>query len=480
MNDMFYGGSVQNIVSNKISLQVPLWFNEGMAEYQALGWDEDTDMFIRDAAIGEYLPDIDRLGGYFAYRGGQAVFYYIAKKYGREKIGELVNAVRGVGNVDGALRETIGLSLKELNERWKKDIKRVYWPDIEITEDPDEYAKRLTDSEEDDGFYNTSPAITPQGDKIAFITNRDFFFSLYIMDANDGTIIKELAEGNNSPSFEELNIITPGLTWSPDGTQIAIAALSHGYDLIYIIDVEEEDYYTLPIKLGAVHSVAWSWDSKYLSFIGQTAKQTDVYLYEFETKKLTNLTDDIFTDTGPCWSHDGKKIYFASDRNSYLTMDDVSEGFRIYKHDYTQTEIYSLDVETRNVQRITDMPGSNETSPVISEDDTQILFISDLNGINNIYKKSVVFSSNDVNVNDIKDIKPIPITNSQAGLYQLSASRDGEKLAFSSLYESAFNIFTLSNPFDIDLELEELPLTKFRKGMLDLDAPKLTDSGEED
>lgn len=480
LNDMFYGGSIQNIISNKISLQVPLWFNEGMAEYQALGWDEDTDMFIRDASIGEYLPDIQNLNGYFAYRGGQAVFYYIAKKYGREKIGEIVNAIRGAGNVDGALKEAIGLSLKELNERWKKDIKRVYWPDIEITEDPDEFAKRLTDSEEGDGFYNTSPAITPQGDKIAFITNRDFFFSLYIMDANDGTIIKELAEGNNSPNFEELNILTPGLTWSPDGKQIAIAALSHGYDLVYIFDVEEEDYYTLPIKLGAIHSIAWSWDSKYLSFIGQSAKQTDVYLYEIETKEITNLTDDIFTDTDPCWSHDGKKIYFASDRNSYLKMDDVSDGFRIYKHDYTQTEIYSLDIDTRSVQRITDMPGSNENSPVISEDDTQILFISDLNGINNIYKKRVIFSSTDDNVSDIKDLKPIPVTNSQAGLYQLSASRDGEKLAFSSLYESAFNIFTLSNPFDIDLELEELPLTKFRKGMLDLDAPKLFVSDEED
>jgi len=42
-----------------------------MAEYQALGWDEDTDMFIRDAAINEYLPDVQRLSGYFAYRGGQ-------------------------------------------------------------------------------------------------------------------------------------------------------------------------------------------------------------------------------------------------------------------------------------------------------------------------------------------------------------------------------------------------------------------------
>ncbi|MCW8961825.1 MAG: peptidase MA family metallohydrolase, partial [Ignavibacteriaceae bacterium] len=122
MNDMFYGGSLQNIIANNITVQIPSWFSEGMAEYQALGWDEDTDMFIRDAAINEYLPDVQNLSGYFAYRGGQAVFYYIAKKYGKEKIGELVNALRSLGNVDAALKQTIGLNLKEFNERWKKDI----------------------------------------------------------------------------------------------------------------------------------------------------------------------------------------------------------------------------------------------------------------------------------------------------------------------------------------------------------------------
>ena len=241
INDMFYGGSLQNIISNNITLQLPLWFNEGLAEYQALGWNIEEDMFIRDAAIGEYLPDVQQLFGFFAYRGGQAVFFYIAKKYGKEKIGELIHKLKGVGNINEAFKQTLGLSIKEFNERWKKDIKRTYWPDIEVMFDPDEYAKRLTDPEEDDGFYNTGPALSPKGDKVAFITNRDFFFSLYLMDAHTGEIIKELAEGNIAPDFEELNIIAPGLTWSPDGKTLAISALSHGYDLIYLLDVDEKN-----------------------------------------------------------------------------------------------------------------------------------------------------------------------------------------------------------------------------------------------
>ena len=469
MNDMYYGGSLQNIIANNISLQVPLWFSEGMAEYQALGWDENTDMFIRDAAISENLPDIQNLNGYLAYRGGQAVFYYIAKKYGKEKIGEIVNAMRTAGNPDGAFQQAIGLNVEKLNERWKKDIKRIFWPDIEITEDPDEFAKRLTDPEKDEGFYNTRPTLSPQGDKVAFITNRDYFFSVYIMNASDGSIIKRLAQGNVSPSFEELNILSPGISWSPDGKKLAVAALSHGYDQVYIFDVEDEDYYTLPIKLDGIHSVSWSWDGKFLSFIGQTPRQTDLYTFNFETEEIINLTNDIFSDSDPCWSHDSKTIFFVSDRNSFLNINNVPEKFKIYEHDLTQTEIYSVNLESGEISRLTDMPKSNELSPVISEDGKSLLFISDLNGINNIYKKRLFFVSSDNFVNNIKDIQPVPVTNSQSGIGQLSASRDGKKLVFSSLYKSSYNIFLMNNPFEIDLKLEALPLTKFRKGLLDIE-----------
>lgn len=54
----------------------------------------------------------------------------IAKKYGREKVAEIVMNVKGKGGVDQGLKASIGLTVDELSERWKKDIKRVFWPDI--------------------------------------------------------------------------------------------------------------------------------------------------------------------------------------------------------------------------------------------------------------------------------------------------------------------------------------------------------------
>lgn len=458
MNDMFYGGSIQNIIANNISLQFPLWFSEGLAEYEALGWDVDTDMFIRDAAVNEYLPEINRLNNYFAYRGGQSVFYYIANKYGREKIGELLNKIKGIGNVEEGIKATLGIDVKELGERWKKDIKKTFWPDVALRDDPEDFAKRLTDPEKDKGFYNTSPALSPQGDKIAFISNRDYYFGLYIMDALTGKTIDRLVEGSQTPDFEELNILTPGLTWSPDGNKIAISAERSGFDVIYIFDLEEDERETLEFDLESIESVTWSNDGKYLAFVGQNSKQSDIYTYNFETGEVQNLTNDIFSDSDPAWSHDSNAIYFVSDRDDYLDPNYINDEFKMSDHLYHQKDIYKYEIPNSRIIRITDLPFSDETSPKEEANGERLIFISDLNGINNIYTKKLSVEDASIQVTDI----PItPITNSISGLYQLTLSRDTKKLVFSTLYESVFNLFMLDNPFEPKTQLDTLKPTLF-------------------
>jgi Tol biopolymer transport system component len=455
MNDYYYGGSLQNIITNNISLNLPQWFNEGMAEYQALGWDINTDMFIRDAVINNNLPDLQRLNGYVAYRGGESVFHYIASMYGNEKIGELVNKIKTTNNLEEGFRASLGLSLKEFSERWKKYLKKVYWPDIALRKDPDEFAKRLTNSDEGDGFYNTSPSISPQGDRIAFISNRNYYFDVFIISAVDGKVIKRLVKGNRSPDFEQLNVVTPGLSWSPDETKIALTAKSDGNDIIYLIDVDSEDKEILPVRLDGIKSLSWSPDGRYLTFIGHTAKQSDICIYDIKARKLINLTDDVFTDNDPSWSPDSKKIFFSSDRGNYLTESSIPDKFKIYNYTDTHSDIYSIDINTKAVQRITNMPNSNQFAPVAGPEDKQILFISDCNGINNIYKKRIALNGKDT-VKDIAQLQSVPITNSLNGLYQLSISKDGKKLVFSSLYKGSYNLFLMNSPFDIKLDTNKL------------------------
>jgi Tol biopolymer transport system component len=459
INDMFYGGSIQNIISNNVQIQIPLWFNEGLAEYLSLGWDSNTDMYIRDAIGNDNLPDIQQLDGYAAYRGGQSVFYYISQKYGDEKIGELVNKMKSKGNFETGLDAALGLKLDELNERWKKFLKKRFWPDVSFYQDPDEFAKRLTNHKKDGGFYNTSPAISPKGDKVAFISNRDVFFDVYIMSAQDGKIIKRIIKGNRSADFEELNILTPGLSWSPDGTKIALGAKSNGEEVIYIIDVESEDIDVLPYTFYGMGTVHWSPDGKKLAFAGQSAVQSDIFIYDFETKKIKNLTEDVFSDSDPSWSPDSKTIYFISDRGENLVTQD--KIFKMTKHDYHQNDIYAINLETSAISRITSTLNNDESSPVCSPDGKELLFISDKNGINNIYKIALngsVYNDSSANYT--------PITNSLNGIYQLSTSVDGKKIVFTSMYQSAYDVFLMTNPFEMKLQQTTLKPTLFTNELL--------------
>ena len=449
INDMFYGGSIQSIISNNITLQLPLWFNEGLAEYEALKWDTDSDMFLRDATVHEYLPPVNQLNGYFAYRGGQSLWWYIASKYGDQKIGEILNRIKSTRSVEAGFRGSIGLGIEELSDRWIKEQKVLYWPDIAKREEPADYAHRLTDHRKDGSFYNTSPAISPQGDKIAFISNRDDYFDLFLMNTVDGAIIKKVANGQQTSNLEELHLLTPGISWSPDGKKIALATKAGDQDAILIIDPEEGEQDKLTFGLDGIFSVEWSPKGDKIAFVGDTPQQSDIYVYDLNTKRLVNLTDDPFSDEHPTWSPDGSTIFFSSDRGDHLQGSDIEMA----RTDFHQYDLYRIDVASRGVTRITDWQNSDETSSVVSPDGKKLLFISDRNGINNIYLMEL----------DSKKFRPI--TNSLSGVYQLSLCKDGSKLAFSSLAHAGFDIFVMRNPFDRDIKIAELEPSEYYKGL---------------
>lgn len=459
MHDMLYGGTVQNIISKGITLQLPLWFNEGLSEFLSSGWETNSDQFIRNAIINEFLPDIEQLDGYFAYRGGQSVFKYISQKYGSEKIAEILSKIKSENSYEAGLKSAIGLSTEELNERWKKDLKVEYWPDIANRKEPDDFALRLTDNKKTSGFYNTSPAISPNGDKVAFISDRDIFLDVYVMDVKDKEKVKRIVKSGMTNQFEELNVLFPTLTWSPDNIHVALSLKSGGYDVITIINTETEDSEELPFQLDGIESVSWSPDGKLLAFAGANASQSDIYIYNFEQKKLINLTDDIFSDSDPTWSTNSKTIFFSSDRKHFISKENIKVDFLMSNHDYNYLDLYSINLTDKKIHRLTNWEYSDEKYALTSENDDEIIFISDKNGIGNLYKMSLK------NLGDSNNVA-VPITNSLNEISQPSISQDRKKLVFTSLYKLGYNIFLINNPFDIKSDTAELQPTPFMQKVI--------------
>ena len=448
MNDMLYGGSVQSLVSGQIA-QVPTWFAEGLAEYLSQRWNTRTDMMVRDATINGYL--VGTLPTYGAYFGGNSLFRYIAEKYGNEKIGEILHKIKGSFRFDNAFKSALGIELEELAENWQKQMRKEYWPDIANRVESKEFGRALTDHRETKSYLNISPAISPNGDKLAFLSNMGGKQSIFVMDILDPENVTKVIQGETDVNFEELHWLSPGMGWSPDATKLTFSAKAGDQDALYIYDIINEKSEQFKFDLDGIFSAAWSPIGDEIAFIGNNNGAADIYVYTISTKNLEKITDDVFSDTYPSWSNDGSKIAFVSERGNYVSGN-LPEDFIMSEHNYENTDIYIVDRNTKEITQVTDSPFL-ETDPVFSPDDSKMLYVSDSNGVSNIY------------IHNLDSSDYYPVSNLLSGAFQLSLDKSGNTLAFTSFNEIGFDIYTVKNPFD--LEKVELEKTVFFKKLDD-------------
>ena len=449
INDLYYGGSVQSLLRSGNRLRIPGWFNEGLAEYSAQGWDTNSDMYVREAILADRLPDIPRLGGYFAYRGGQGVWDFVAQEYGREKVTEVLDRVRLGRSVDGAFRRATGLGLEALSDRWKRTLRAVYYPEVAAREETEAIARPVAVRRPGGTGYHASPVLSPQGDRVAYVATADGLFDVYVAQTAGRGEAQKLIDGQDNVQFESLRILSPGLSWSPDGRRLAVAVTSGPSDAIALVDVRSGDVETVRVPgVDAVVSVAWSPDGGRIAFEGTAGAHSDLYTVDLETGNVANLTRDLFSDHAPTWAPDGRSLVFHSDRGDALrpgratAVAAASGTFDARQLGRGQFDLYRLDLDAPDrLERLTADPVWDETDAEFAQDrdgTTRLLFISDRNGIPNLYAL------------DLASGEARPLTDLQTGVTDVSVSADGSRAVFLALHDGAPGVFFLRDPFGRD------------------------------
>ncbi|MDH5197150.1 MAG: BamA/TamA family outer membrane protein, partial [Gemmatimonadota bacterium] len=277
----------------------------------------------------------------------------------------------------------LGADLLELSEQWHRALLENYEPLVEVTEPPSTYGQVVFG---DQGVLNTAPTISPDGRHLAFISSRDLFsLDVYIGDLETGKIVRKLTQTATDPHFESLQFISSAGAWSPDGTQFALAGVSKGRPTITLIDVESGNQareIRLP-ELGEVFTPAWSPDGRSIAFSALAGGISDLFLYDLEREQLSRLTNDAFGDLQPAWSPDGQTIAWVTDRFS-TDLDRL---------EYGEYQIGLYDIGTRAARLLPAFPTGKHTSPQWSQDGSGIFFISDQNGISNVYRVALADGS---------------------------------------------------------------------------------------
>ena len=362
---------------------LPGWMIEGMAEYLSLGKkDSYTAMWMRDAYLNHDIPtikDLTETNKYFPYRYGEAFWSFIGSTYGDTVIVPFFKNTARFG-LEHGIRRTFGYSDKTLSTLWKNSIEDTYRPFLKDT--VQQPAGRLIISDKNSGKMNLAPAISPDGKYLAFLSEKNLFtVDLFLADAKTGQILRKLTSKVSNTHIDEFNFIESAGTWSPDGKQFAFSVFNKGRNRMLVVEIPSGRI-VQDISMGKAEqfsNLSWSPDGNSIVFQGLSEGQGDLYLYHFDTKQITQLTNDKYSDYQPSFSRDGKKIVFASDRTTYDQSLSQDITFNLAE----------MDLATGKITDIKVFNGANNLNPQYSADDKQIYFLSNRDGFRNMYRYTI-------------------------------------------------------------------------------------------
>ena len=360
---------------------IPLFIIEGKAEYLSRGRDDPfTAMWMRDAVLRDEVPSITDMNNpkYFPYRYGHAFWAYLTGMYGDAVIKPLFMAIANYGMRE-AFPRVLQKSMEEVSNDWIRALKEHYQPILEGGDFSNVGRSLIT--EETAGRMNVSPAISPNGRYVVFLSEKDLFTAdLYLANASNGEIIRKLASSLRYADVDHIDAIESAGTWSPDSRTFAYVGFSKGRNVLITVEVESGrrlQTYKIP-ELSAFSNPSWSPNGNLIALSGLVDGRPDLFFYNLQSGSLVNVTNDRFSYLLPSWSMDGDRIAVTTDRLSM--QNGMTNGKWVHN-------LAIIDVESAEITDLEVFPGSDNFNPVFDSGDN-IWFLSDQDGFRDIYQLS--------------------------------------------------------------------------------------------
>jgi Tol biopolymer transport system component len=413
-------------------MQIPLWFNEGLAEYLSAGWNVESDMFLMDYTINsEVPPPGPMLGGYMAYKGGQSFLFFLASTYGDSLFTKFLRDFKSSKSLENSIKKAYKKNTEELGKEWIQELKRIYWPEIGRRSDPKKTATAVTKHSLSNSNFNLRPCISPNGKRIAFFSDRYDYTKIIITDRK-GKVLQSISQNGYGGFFESFHPFRSGMCWSPDGKQLAFVTKSNGNDQIRIVDVDRRKLVqTIETRLSGVVGPNWSHNGAMIAFAGIDSGMGDIFLYQFKTGAIKRLTKDVRYNSDPRFSNDDRTVIFTVQDMCTRVDDPPMDAWGATSSDLC---LLSLSADTSSTRLLSRTPW-NEKQASFSPDGKKVIFVSDRNGIDNLYLASIDSIEN-----------ASPITDYFGGCSNPDWSADGKDVVFTLFQNLGWDVWLMEKP----------------------------------
>ena len=291
---------------------------------------------------------------------------------------------------------------------------------------------------------------SPDGRTIAFLSDRRTVVEeeperSSVKDREDALQVYLLpVDGGEARRLTDLPRGVSDVEWSPDGSQLVVVSASHAADF-------KEDRKVRGLAKSSEPGSPPPSDYRFVDRLdymlngeGFTYDQIDhLWLVDATTGEATRLTDGPTAEHTPAWSPDGTRIAFSADRRR-----DHDLAFR--------SDLYTIDVKTRNTTAITAGPKSFFTDPTWMPDGRTIValghrFPSHAASRNDLWLFAADGSDANPeggrNLSGEHDLMPGSGMNSDITIgdaIRVIPSQDGTWLTFTAPIQGAYELFRIA------------------------------------
>lgn len=379
INDMLWGGNLQDVIQNAVLLNLPPWFLNGLVSYLGDNWNSTLDGQLKNEIINQELKSFNELSIVNPTLAGHSFWHYVASNYGKSAIPNLLYITRVNRNLESGYNFVMGSSDKEVYEEWYYFYYQLYVLDKAKRNAFTEPIKAKTKKHRN---YHKI-ALSPKADKVAFV------------EYNKGIVrvkVNELGQEKSSTIFktgarlptQPYNIQYPVIAWGPKDVLAIFYIKRDKLKLAQYSFIDNKITETRDIGnfQQIVHANFMS-NGKQLLISAVRKGQSDIYLYGLANGSLKQITNDFYDDLYPA------EIKFAHYNGIVFSSNRIDDTLRQKQKLDTILPIGQFDLFYYDLDKKGEILGQLTNTPLINEsqsfmvDSAHFCFLSDANGIYN-------------------------------------------------------------------------------------------------
>jgi tricorn protease len=159
---------------------------------------------------------------------------------------------------------------------------------------------------------------SPDGAKIAFISDMDGEDELYLVNQDGSGKPEELTHGFHAMLYQP--------TWAPDGKRIAFGDKD---GKLYVLTLDDKKVTQVAQNpRGRIPEYPWSEDGGHLAYtMDNAAGFTSVYVWSVADGQSHRVSDELYDCDHPAWDPDGNYLYFISTREFAPQLSQIEFNF---------------------------------------------------------------------------------------------------------------------------------------------------------